>query len=281
MFTIFVHSSVVMASGVKHEESSAKVAVWSASNEAVVAEQWEKSGLMLIGEVHGTTQVPAFVGRLVELEAARHPIVLALERTDAETAALNAFLSSRGAPGDRRALSTTKGWSGGIADGRSSTAMLDLLDLVRRLRQSGKQVSVLLTEKMPDDMSVLQGPGAAQRYVEKSMAQTIRQSVTDGKDGTLVIGLMGSYHLRVANDGPYGASVAGQLNDLSPIVAFVDGTGSAWTCIDANCESHPFAQGSQMGLAGTEADRRVNGRLNVVSLLFKTFTASPPASGSG
>lgn len=263
---------------------SQDLAIWSLSDESTArraaACALSRSRILLVGEIHGTLEVPRFVGDLVSQQAEQHPVVLALERTDMETDAMNAFLSSSGSPADRQVLSRSKGWSGGMQDGRSSLAMLDLLDRVRKLRQSGKRIDVLLTEKKPADMSVLNGPGAAQRYAERSMASSIRDAVQNGAHDAVIIGLMGAYHVRIANGGPYGPSVTGQLNDFSPTVALVDGEGSAWTCIDGQCKAHRFKAGSQLDLAGDDHDRKANDRVTVVSIRFPVLTPSVPASSA-
>ena len=238
--------------------------------------RWNTSHILLFGEVHGTNEVPAFIGQLIDAEAGKHPIVLALERTDDEAAAMDAFLASKGTDTDKAALTAIRGWSGAFTDGRSSQAVLDLLDHVRKLRQSGADIRVLLTETMPKDLSVLKEPSSAQRYAEHAMSESIRGAAT--RKGTRVIALLGSYHLRVSSEGPFGPSIAGQLHDLAPTVVFVDGNGAAWNCVNDKCGPHPVTLGSQTPLSGNEKSRQALGDTAIVVLGFPSMTASAPAS---
>jgi hypothetical protein len=55
--------------------------------------------MVLVGDMHGTREIPTFVGDLVETLAADHHVVLGLEIPAGETPSLDAYLAS---PGDAR-----------------------------------------------------------------------------------------------------------------------------------------------------------------------------------
>lgn len=56
----------------------------------------EPGGTVLIGDLHGTREIPAFVGRLVSTLAARQLVVLALDIPREVAPALDAFMASDG-----------------------------------------------------------------------------------------------------------------------------------------------------------------------------------------
>jgi hypothetical protein len=99
---------------------------------------------ILVGEIHGTAQAPAFMGQLVcGLLKSGRPVILALERDGSEQAALNRYLASTGSAADVQALIGTGAWARPFQDGRSSQATLALIEQVRQWRQAGQRVGVL------------------------------------------------------------------------------------------------------------------------------------------
>ena len=51
-------------------------------------------GTLMLGEVHGTREIPAFVGQLATSVAQREPVVLALEIPVQHAAPVHAYLAS-------------------------------------------------------------------------------------------------------------------------------------------------------------------------------------------
>src|SRR5947207_10012966 len=107
------------------------------------AEVLPSHGTLLIGDLHGTREIPAFVGRLVATVAAREPVVLALEIPPTEARAIQGFLGSDGSAARRRELVAGTWWQERYQDGRRSVAMADLLETVRALRAAGKPIDVV------------------------------------------------------------------------------------------------------------------------------------------
>ena len=100
--------------------------------------------IIVIGEMLGTEQAPAFVGQLAcGLLKQNRPVVVALERNGTEQEALNRYLTSAGQPADIRALLSGPSWALHPQDGHNSQAMLKLLDQLRQWRQGGQPVGVL------------------------------------------------------------------------------------------------------------------------------------------
>ena len=101
--------------------------------------------VLLLGEIHGTDQAPRFTLDVVCAAAAADlPVIVGLEIPTREQPLVDRFLASTGAPGDRPALLRGSHWQSDYQDGRGSAAMADLLDGLRRLRQQGRKVRVVL-----------------------------------------------------------------------------------------------------------------------------------------
>ncbi|HTQ81108.1 MAG TPA: hypothetical protein VMM92_14000, partial [Thermoanaerobaculia bacterium] len=90
---------------------------------------------LLLGEVHGTVESPAFLANAVclALQAGRS-VTVALEIPLQEEARFEAYLGSAGSAADRTALLAGAFWQDPYQDGRRSQAMLALLESLRRLR---------------------------------------------------------------------------------------------------------------------------------------------------
>ena len=100
-----------------------------------------KTRVLVIGEMHGSNEYPAFAKSVVcQLLAANKPVILGLEIPENEQVAINHYLQSSGTAEDRRALQKGKFWQRKLQDGRSSVAMFGLIDAVRKLKQSGQKV---------------------------------------------------------------------------------------------------------------------------------------------
>jgi hypothetical protein len=108
-------------------------------------------GTLLIGDLHGTREIPAFVGRLVATLVAREPVVLALEIRRDLAPSIDAFVASDGGPAARAAALRDRWWHD-IHDGRGSVAMFELVDTVRRLRAGHADVRLELFDPgIPDE----------------------------------------------------------------------------------------------------------------------------------
>ncbi|NOK33775.1 hypothetical protein HMI49_11255 [Corallococcus exercitus] len=99
---------------------------------------------LLVGEQLGSNEVPEVVGHVV-CQAAQTglAVVLGLSIPATEQARVDAYLSSPGAPADQDALLEGRFWTRTYQDGRSSRAVMDLIDRMRALRAAGLRVTVV------------------------------------------------------------------------------------------------------------------------------------------
>ena len=135
-------------------------------------EPWLRPGaVLLLGEIHGTAQSPAFAGDAA-CRAARSglPVVVALEQPVAGQQRVDTFLASDGGEHARRALLAGPFWQSGYQDGRASQAMLELIERVGRLRRSGSPARVVLF-----DTGAAQGGPARDRGMAERLAELVAE----------------------------------------------------------------------------------------------------------
>ena len=234
--------------------------------------------LVLFGELHGTTEVPRFVVDLACQAASRGIVMdLGLELPGEEQLRIDSFLASGGTTQDEQALLEGQFWQRPLQDGRSSRAMADLLDRIRRLRRSGARIQVFLFDRAK--------PG---RNRDADMAKNILE-VYAQKQEDLVLVLTGNLHAKTEKV-PMGST------ELVPMgfelvkagarvtsLASAHPPGTAWVCQGSgveSCGSHQMrgkARGDSRFIQLSESDAAgYNGIFYVPSL-----TASPPARASG
>lgn len=198
--------------------------------------------LVLVGEIHGTREIPATFGRLVCQMATEHRgqnVLVGLEILASAQAAIDVFLAGDGGDAAIRTLLAQEFWQRDFQDGRSSQAMLDLLDEFRRLRRAGLKVVVRALDPPRSD-----SPAAR----DEAMAAAMVEAMTATRPAHALI-LVGNVHSRTLNGYPWdpkaayvplGAHLRARYSDLIALDILVIG-GSAWTCTSAaatDCGAH-------------------------------------------
>lgn len=113
-----------------------------------------KQQIVLVGEVHGTKELPEFTSGLVcSLLKDGRSVILALERFAEEQEHLQRYIESDGNAADRAALLGVHMWASRWQDGRSSEAMFALVEDIRKLRKSGQRVGILAMQHL-DNLKV-------------------------------------------------------------------------------------------------------------------------------
>ena len=191
--------------------------------------EFTQSKLVLVGELHGTQQAPAFIGSAACALAAQGSLVVGLEMPAAEQPRIDAYLGSGGGSKERAALTIGEFW--GFQDGRASHAMLDLNERLRVLKRGGAPLQVLAMDGSTTNSSK-----------SEAMAVALRRAM-QGNPQARVLALMGNIHARVlpdeAEDDP---PVGSRLRDLRPLAVLAGyGEGEAWVCMDDFCGVHPMS----------------------------------------
>lgn len=99
--------------------------------------------LVLLGETHGTREIPEMVRNLVADRATGSgQQLVGVEIDSREQPRIDSYLSSRESDTDRNALLAGDHWQDAMHDGRDSQATLALIERVRMLRVDGRDVSL-------------------------------------------------------------------------------------------------------------------------------------------
>ena len=131
------------------------------------AEMLRPGDIILIGEVHGSSEIPAVVGALMSeaLACGLHvELGLEMELPPAERSRMDTFLASDGGAAARAALLRGEHWR--FEDGRASEAVLELVEQARAAR-----VPLFAIDEAVAD--VRGGPLHAAAIVELSAARRV------------------------------------------------------------------------------------------------------------
>lgn len=97
---------------------------------------------ILVGEMHGTWESPLLVASLVRSALSKEaPTILCIELESSEQESLDQFMQSNGGVNAVATLLKSPHWS--ITDGRASTGMFAMIELMRRLIKQGNDVRLI------------------------------------------------------------------------------------------------------------------------------------------
>jgi hypothetical protein len=223
----------------------------------------QAGAILWFGEVHGTVESPRFVGDVVCHASGMMRVQLGLEVPAAEQPRIDAFLRSDGGAPARTALLDGAFWN--VRDGRSSEAMLALLDRVRALRKAGRNIDIVAFDGHARDR-------------DEAMANVVA-GVRDPK--AIFVGLSGNIHSRLTPDT--STTLVGYLGGrglgLTTFDVSANG-GSMWACMsltrdgEVTCGVHQrkTSNPGEAWTLGLPRDESHDGTYHV-----GTMTASPPA----
>jgi hypothetical protein len=203
-----------------------------AAVEEIVARVAERR-LLLVGEIHGTAEVPLVLAELTqEMGNSERPLIVGLEIWGSEQDAIDRFLASAGTALDRARLLEGTFWTRAYQDGRSSQAMLDLLERLRALALKA-DIEVLAFDQQP----ATGGDDAAR---DRAMAARIAAAL-DARPTAQALVLAGNFHTRVQDGAPWDPThrfMGHHLIDYQPYSIEIMGVaGSAWICTSAELDS--------------------------------------------
>jgi len=190
-----------------------------------------KGRILLLGEMHGSKESPAFVaGAACRGLRAGLPVTVALEIPAEEEARVAAFLASGGNIEDRDSLLAGAFWQDPFQDGRRSQAMAALLDDLRRWGREGRKLRVRLLDRLPK---------AAAPERDRAMAAELEAAVKAAPEDLFLV-LTGNLHTRTARGTPWdpkqenmGYLVAPSHPGLLALDVAYSG-GTIWMCPDSD-----------------------------------------------
>lgn len=189
---------------------------------------WKAGDVVVFGELHGTQEIPAFVSR-VACQAAKRglPVRIGVEIPKEEQGRLDAFLTSDASPTAKAALVEGPFWHREFQDGRSSEAMLGLLEQTHRARQEGLIIGVFAFDSEKTQ---------SQAERERSMAEEILAQQKRSPEALHLI-LVGNLHARVKAGAPWDPSLVWMsvyLSQSLPSLVTLNASytgGEAWVCM--------------------------------------------------
>lgn len=231
--------------------------------------------VLLVGEIHGTVECPAVFGDLVFAAARQGPVDVGLELPSTEQAELDHFLAvandaARRARWLARPLFTTH-----PQDGRTSRAIVALLDRLARYRSQGLPIDVFAFAATNDRPEEHRGQQMATMIAARAQDRTRR-----------VLALMGNARNQLDRSTPWAPGVrtlAMHLRDMLGedelrSLTFDWTTGTAWRSTEHGAGPQ-VVPGFQYAPVGTVVvDRDPDGapwRHAILNL--GTLHASPPA----
>lgn len=188
-----------------------------------------RGAILWFGELHGTEESPRFAGDAACLASRVARVQLGLEIPSDEQPRIDRFLRSAGDAADRAALLDGPFWR--VHDGRSSVAMLALIDRVRALRAAGAAIDIVAYD---DPWS------PADR--DEGMADRIARA---RDPGAIVVALSGNLHARRTDGSPWDpdfvpavAHLLARGFDVTTFDAAANG-GTFWACIADGPDEEP------------------------------------------
>lgn len=236
---------------------------------------------LIVGETHGTRELPELFGDLVcHLAEDRRAVTVGLEFLAEEQAAFEAYLASDGGPRARAELLASAGWGDRV--GRASEAMFDLVDNLRRLRAAGSDLEIAAFDHPAE------GPVGTSAAREEGMARNLIEA-RRRRPEALVVALTGSGHAgrdAWTSLGPPFPSMTQHLpTDATLTVAHSRPGGEIWACRrsseaeEAVCGAWPAQAREPLSARGVWLDATRPG-FDAALSAGRPYTPSPPARES-
>ncbi|WP_247594638.1 hypothetical protein [Sphingopyxis sp. PAMC25046] len=237
----------------------------------------QRPDFVIMGEAHGTAEIPAAFADLVcAYAAAGTPLTVGLEFLPAEQPALDAYLASNGDDGAKAALLASPAWM--IRDGRASQAIFGLIEALRKMKATHGDLAVVAF----DHPSERPGTSAAR---EKGMAELLLAAKRE-RSTAPVLALTGNGHAGKSEwtslGPPFPAMSQLLPADKTLAISFHVEGGAIWACsretpeAEETCGPRPIRVQSESrprGITPGSTRKGFDATLSVGS----AFTASPPA----
>ena len=223
---------------------------WRAEAVDTLTRESDGHRLVVLGEMHGTREVPLLAGDLVERWSNASPVLLALEIPAREHGALREAVASGGADAAIGRLRQRAWWQvpADENDGRRSEDVLALVRRIGQLKASGRDVAILPFD--PRDIRCYQRGNC-----EAAMAHVLRHAHDAFPRGRIVV-VTGNVHAMrsrpaSAPEGFPDQPMTAMLQDLSPYSVNVTAArGAYWACSETcwTVEVAPSRSGGREGL---------------------------------
>lgn len=230
---------------------------------------------IIIGEVHGSNEVPDIFADAVCLTSQSGPVIVAVEQASLDQALIDRFLASDGGLKAQRAFLKAQMWNEPLKDGRSSQAYFRLFEALREMRSAGRISSVIAFQ--PTNIS---WPFTPETY-EKAMASILLQAAGPS---SRVIALVGNVHA-MRTEVKFSSAYVPMADHLprqeTRTFNTVSDGGEHWTCSSPEngpviCGPRPYPKTGQPHQRGIELSATNDGPYSGAIYLGTPATASSP-----
>lgn len=203
-----------------------------------LAAHLRQGALLWFGELHGTVESPRFVTDVACHASRLGHVQIGLEIPSSEQERIDTYLRSTGTATDREALLDGAFWN--VRDGRSSEAMLALMERVRAMRGQNANIEIV-----------------AYDGVDRDRDAAMANAVVAARDVSGVfVGLSGNLHSRRVKGAPgdanFVALVAHLVERGIAVTTFDVATngGTMWACVSTSPDSEPVCGVHSSGRSG-------------------------------
>lgn len=230
---------------------------------------------VLVGEAHGTVELPAVFADLACVAAADdRPLLVGVEHAPDNQGALDAYLVSDGGDAARTALLRAPAWD--EAGSRGSQAMLDLIERVRLMKAAGADVRLVAFDH------VIGEPGTSEPR-EQAMAGHLATALASAPRARMVA-LTGLGHADkegfISSTPPFRSMAQFLPAERTLSLAFSRTGGEATMCRGAPgafvCAAGPLTRRDEIGGRGVHLGPSRSGFDGVLAT-GGVYTASPAA----
>lgn len=231
-----------------------------------------KKRFVLVGEPHGTKQIPKLFGDIVCAIGAKEKVLVLLEIDDNQQQDLDIYFNSSQNKKDQERFLKNDHWSSGF-DGRASIAILDLLDYIAKLKRNGYDVSLKAFHP-----SIVYSREITDR--EKAIAASWTRLALAQPDAMVII-LTGTYHIgREPARGGLPAATHLRQTEVLTIAPSLPG-GRSWNCKATGCGVNQVDKSKAPQRRGLYVSSQVSGMSGKPDLIYSTgmsVTESLPAN---
>ncbi len=199
------------------------------SSSRVTLPAFPAGSALILGETHGTNEAPGYFFDAVCAAVGAFgddSLIVALEYPVSQERSLGRYLASRGSTNDKATQLATPFWTNPMKDGRSSQAMLRLLDSLRLLSQSNRRVRIVA---FADDTR-------ANSNWDAAMARALDTIAATHPDERIMV-LVGNAHAKktmgIGSRRDF-VPMAHMMKTKNTSLAFRAGSGTYWAC-DSTC----------------------------------------------
>jgi hypothetical protein len=186
------------------------------------------SRIIVVGELHGTAEVPAAFAEMVCEAAQRGPVTVGLELPQGMQPEMDAFLAAEDDAAALLALEGTPFRDPRMVDGRTSLAMLAMLNRIRALRAEGLDVTIHLFQP-----STARPAEFVQSWYELDMAKALAVGIYARPESRVLV-LVGNLHARkigIAEIPEVGLPAIAHLPATEVLsLKVAQQGGEAWNC---------------------------------------------------